>query len=187
MKHILVLLFLVLALPSVVRADLEGAPFVPESDARFNALEQGNHINTNCGSGAIGSCDGHWVKQYVLATYNVSVLGGSYTTNSGVYDLGVSIPAKAIIVNTLLYTTYQPITSASGTLGFYCQNTGDIINQTAATSFAAAGSVIPGAAYPSPWPNTKFITTKCNIHAKVATGALTAGNVTAIVEYIVHR
>lgn len=172
--------------PQPAFADIENAPFMPETDRRFNAIEQGNHLNYSCFPS--GSCDGHWVRQTAQATYNYAVEGATAGA-TGTYTLPgpVSIPAGAIIQRSWVYSITQPTTSASGTLAFKCQNTSDILAATAAASFASAGASIDGASNTGGASTFKYITTACNIQAVVATGALTAGKVTAYVEYLVHQ
>lgn len=181
MKKIILLVFLVLSLFSCFSyADIEGAPFLPEIDARFNALEQGNHLLTN--SFPSGAADGHYVKQSVQATYDFA----KYTGGTGTYDLGVSLPKNAIFVRSYVWSLTKPTTSASGTLEFKCQNSHDIMNPTAAASFASAGAAVDaiqsGAA-----SNFSTVTASCDIKAVIATGALTAGKVTVYLDYVIHQ
>lgn len=183
-------LVLILAMTSITAyADIEGAPFMPESDKRFNAIEQGNHYKIN--SYPVGAADGHWARQLAMATYDFSSLGGSSTANpngagAGIYDLKIALPANAIITQTWLYSLTKPTTSASGTLAFYCQNASDILAATAAASYATAGASIDGSSTGAA-AAFKYLTAACDIKAKIATGALTAGKVTAYVEYVVHQ
>ena len=181
MKIILSCLFMLFAANAF--ADIEGAPFLPEIDARFNAIEQGNHFVNN--KFPMGSADGHYVKQIAQATYDYSKQGATAGA-TGTYDLGISIPANAIILQSWVYSITKPTTSASGTLAFKCQNTSDILATTAAASFAAAGASIDGSSTGAA-AAFKYITAKCDIQAIVATGALTAGKVTAYVEYVIHQ
>ncbi len=177
------LLSLLLCFSAVAaRADIEGAPFLPEEDVRFNAIEQGNHYKQYCVPA--GSCDGHYAKQTAQATYDFTVNGGSSTVNSGTVDLGVALPAKATILRSYLYVNTQPQTSNSGTLAFFCQTANNIKTATAAASWATGW--VDGAATGA---SSVFgdITAACNISAKIATGALTAGKVTAYVEYVTHK
>jgi len=184
----LILVLLLSLFPLSALADLEGAPYIPEIDARFNAVEQGNHFKTTCGSvGGVGSCDGHWARQLVSATYDFSTLTGSSTLNAGIYNLGVSIPANSIITESALYSGIKPSSVNSATLGFYCQNSADIITDTLYSSYGAAGVAINGSSSGATVGNFKYITAKCDVHAKIATGNLIAGRVTAFVEYWTHH
>lgn len=181
---------LLLALTAVsAYADIEGAPYLPEIDKRFDAIEQGNHYLQ--GSYPSGSADGHYAQQAIQVTYDFSKLGGSNTANpnglgAGIYDLGVALPKNAVIANSGIYSITKPTTSASGTLAFYCQNQYNILNPTAAASFATAGAAIAGTQNGT-ITNWSVVTAKCDLLAKIGTGALTAGKVTLYVEYYVHQ
>ena len=169
------------AAATFAHADLEGAPFLPEIDRRFDAIEQGNHIKS--GSYPAGASDGHYVSQMAQATYDFSVQTGA----TGTYSLGVKLPANAIITESWVYSITKPTTSASGTLAFKCQNASDILAATAAASFASAGASIDGSSTAATAANFKYTTAACTIQAVIATGALTAGKVTAYVEYTIHK
>lgn len=178
-------LFLVLSLAMIATtayADIQGAPFSPEVDKRFNAIEQGNHLIT--GANPAGSADGHLVKQYVKATYDFAKKGGAV----GAIDLGVSIPANSVETRTWMYDITKPTTAAGGTLAFYCGNAAnaDLLQPLAAASFPAAGGVADGTQTGAA-ANFSTVSSKCNINAKIATGALTAGKVVVYVEYAVHQ
>lgn len=163
----------------VAHAAILNAPFNPEEDARFNALEGGNTIPQTY---PVGAADGHNVPQLAQATYNFATQGGAV----GTISLGVKLPKNAIIHQAWLYSITKPTTSASGTLAFTCQNAGDVGAATAAASYAAAGASIAGAATGAASAFT-YTTAACTIQAVIATGALTAGKVTAFVEYTVHQ
>jgi hypothetical protein len=173
------LALLVLLLTTASYAAILNAPFMPEIDARFNALEGGNVIPTTY---PIGSADGHEIQGLAQATYDFSKVGGAI----GTYSLGVKLPANAIITQSYLYSITQPTTAASGTLAFQCQNANDIITATAAASYSSAGAAIAGSSTAAA-SAFKYTTAACTIQATIATGALTAGKVTAFVEYVVHK
>lgn len=168
-------------------ADIKKAPFIPEVDCRFNALEQGQTLPNGCSGFPIGSADGHYLKQLVKATYDFSKVGGSSTVSGG-YDLGVPIPASAIITRSFIYSITKPTTSASGVLGFYCSNSTlpEFLGYTAAASFPSAGAVAEGIQTGTA-TNMSVISSKCDVHAKINTGPLTAGKVVLYVEYVVHQ
>lgn len=173
----LTLLFVTIA----ANAAIVGAPFIPEEDTRFDAIEQGNTIKQTYPA---GSADGHYVKQYVKATYDFAKKGGAI----GSIDLGVSIPANAVETRSWVYDITQPTTSAAGTLAFYCASSAspDLKQPTAAASYPAAGAVAEGTQTGTA-ANFSVVSSKCNINAKIGTGALTAGKVVLFVEYAVHQ
>ena len=163
-------------------ADIEGAPYLPEIDARFNAIEQGNHFLNN--SYPSGAADSHYVQQEAQATYDFA----KYTGATGTYDLGISIPANAIVTRTYLYSITKPTTSASGTLAFYCANAtnAEFKLATAAASYPSAGALAEGNQTGTA-ANMSVISSKCDVHANIQTGALTAGKVTLFLNYVVHQ
>lgn len=164
----------------IAHADIEGAPFIPEVDARFNALEQGNHLQNN--KFPMGSTDGHWVQQEAQATYDFAAQTGAI----GTYDLGVSIPKNAVVTRSYLYSITQPTTSASGTLAWYCGTYQLFKVATAAASYGAAGAAIEGTQTGTA-ANMSTVSGNCDVKAVIATGALTAGKVTLFVNYVVHQ
>lgn len=172
-------LMLAISLPALSHAAILNAPFQPEVDARFNALEGPSFINLNY---ANFGADSVAVKHTAQATWDFAVQGGA----SALYDLHVQVPKNAIITRSYLYSTTQPTTSTSGTLSFLCQNAGDIKASTLATSYATAASTIEGVSTGSA-STFKYITAACDIQASIATGPLTAGKVTAFVEYVIHQ
>lgn len=166
---------------SNTHAAIKGAPFLPEIDARFNALEGPSFIN---GKYANFRADSVAVKHTAQATYNFATNGGAVGTHS----LLVQIPKNAVIVRSYAYSITKPTTSASGTLAFTCENAGDLVAATAAASYAAAGASIDGASTGAA-SVFKYIDTAgpCTISAVIATGALTAGEVTVFSEYVLHQ
>lgn len=173
------ILVLLLAVGSInAFADIENAPFIPEVDRRFNAIEQGNHYNYS--TFPMGSKDGHWAQQEVQATYDFA----TYTGASSSYDLKVALPKNAVIQNTGIYSITQP--TGAGTLAFQCQNAGNLLAATAPGSFATAGSAISGVET-GPGSTWKTVTAACDITAVIASSTLTAGKVTVFVDYVIHQ
>ena len=177
----LLLLIMGVAAPHA-RADIENAPFIPEIDRRFNAIEQGNHYQYS--KFPMGSADGHWTQQAVQATYNFATMGGAISYQ----DLGISLPAGAVVTQAGAWSLTKPTTSASGTLAFTCGASPvfTFLNATAAASYASAAAAIAGNSNGT-ITNWSTITTKCDINALIATGALTAGKVTLFVNYWMHQ
>ena len=161
------------------RADIEGAPFIPEIDKRFNAIEQGNHYKT--GSYPAGAADGHYAQQSVQASYNFSTVGGT----AGTYDLGVSLPKNAIITRSYLYSIKQPYGTSSPKIAFFCQTANNIYNPSNTLSVSADGTFAEGSQTGTA-ANMSVITAKCDISA-VTTGTIQSGLVTVYVDYVVHQ
>lgn len=166
---------LVLAAASLSHASLKGAPFLPEEDARFDALE---------GNSVVNAKPGFHAKQIAVATYDFTKMGGSSTLNgglgAGVYDLGVILPTNAVIVRDYLYTKVTPA-GTNATLAFSCAAANDILSATSTIAVPISEGVSTGAS-----TVFKNISAACHIKATIGTAALTAGNVTAYIEYVVH-
>lgn len=180
MKNIFAALALLLTTVTAHAAIL-GAPYQPEVDSRFDAIEQGAFMKQ--GLYPQGAADGVGIKHYVKATYDFAKQGGAVGTYT---ILTPALPKNAVITRSYIYSITQPTTAASGTLAFKCQNASDILAATAAASFGAAGAAIDGASTGAA-ANFKYTTAACNIQAVIATGALTAGKVAVYVEYAIHQ
>lgn len=157
-------------------ADIEGTPYIPEIDNRFDKIEEGYFT-------APATLDGHHRQQVVQATYDFSKQTGAVKTYQ--YP-NATLPKGAIITRSYAYSITQPTTSASGTLAWSCQNQGNIFAATAAASYGAAASTVDGveSGAASAFRN---ITVPCILSATIGTGALTAGKVTVFVEYVTHQ
>lgn len=154
---------------------IKGAPFLPEEDARFDALE---------GNSLVNSQDGSHVKQLVVATYDFSKYGGSSTVNSGVIPIpNAKLPANALIVRSYLWIE-KKLVGAGNTIAFSCQNANNIFTATNITP-NAANSPVDGV---ETGASAVFanITAPCTVKATLAGNNLTAGKVTAYIEYVVH-
>jgi hypothetical protein len=177
---ILTALIAITGVYGIAHAAILGAPYLPEIDKRFDAIEMGRVYKQ--GLYPAGSNDGPYAQQQIQVTYDFAKQTGAV----GTYDLGVSLPKNAIISNSGIYSITKPTTSASGTLAFYCQNQFNILNPTAAASFGAAGAAIAGTQNGTV-TNWSTVTAACDVMAKITTGALTAGKVTLYIEYYVHQ
>jgi hypothetical protein len=172
------LLTLILALGALnAYADIEGAPFMPESDKRFDAIEQGNHYPQ--GKYPAGATDGHYAKQLAQASYNFSVVGGA----AGLYDLKVGLPKNAIIEKSWVDFVTQ-VFGTSDKIGFECGTAQNIFNPRSPDTFAS-GALKDGT---QDWTaaNMSTISAACNIKARVQ-GTVLSGLATVYVEYVVHQ
>ena len=169
-------------IPHKAHAAILGAPFIPEIDQRFNALEGPNGINT---SYPAFRNDSNAVLHTAQATWDFSVNGGA----TGTTDLHVSIPKNAIIIRSWVYTLTNPITTAGGTISFKCENASDIIAATAAESYGSYPGSIDGASTgaASAFKYIDNAAASCDIQVVIATGAVTAGKLTAYVQYVLHK
>ncbi len=169
--------------PLAAHAAILGAPYIPEIDARFDSLEQGQTFKQ--GIYPQGSADGPWVKHLVKATYDFTKQGGAV----GNHSLGVSIPAKSIETRTLIYSVTQPTTSASGTLAFYCvaPTIPELKASLLGSSYPAANASVIDGLQDGTAAKMSVVTTACTVGASIGTGALTAGKVVIWVEFLTHQ
>lgn len=107
----------------------------------------------------------------------------------GAHGLGVSLPAKAIIIRSWLYTVAQLTDTGTCTIAFSCE---DANNIKTATDFGgvAADTLTEGASTGASSAFTKSIAAACEITATVADGgscaAPTTGSMNVWVEYVVQ-
>lgn len=186
MKTFLLLVATALLLSTSVLADIKGAPFSPEVDARFNTLE-GN---------SAASVSSSTVVRVARAVWNPSLVttDGDSTTPSGaagVHSLGVSLPAKAIITSSYMYVVTKPVSAGGlGKLSFKCEDAANIY-PTQYWDNQPVGKIISGAqAGPSATVGasanmTNSIAAACDISAVVTDVAFTAGKVIVYVSYVV--
>ena len=110
----------------------------------------------------------------------MNVVSGSSgdLTSTGDYSLGVTLPAGAKVTHVYFEETTNCATSASGTVQLQAAGaSGDV----ALTAAIAAGSVADGEVAVT---NGMSIVEASPLQITVATGALTAGAITAYVAYI---
>lgn len=145
-------------------AELKGAPFGPAGDARFNELEKG--------------------KLNVLkAVYDVS--SGLHSGTSGAtVNLGVYLPAKALIVRSYIYVVTQLVDGGTGTLAFQCEDANNIKTATDMTGTAAAG-FIEGQSTGAASAFKAAIGSRCQMQAVVAGATISAGKLDVYVEYMI--
>ncbi len=194
MKFLLVLLTFLMTANSF--AALKGAPFIPEEDQRFDALE-----NQTAAAAAIS-------RVYAKAVYDVAIQGGSSTS----HDLGVVLPSGAVIENIHVYINTAFAQGTFGSVALQCYGTNDLMDwqdltlapansmhkqNFAVNTFGTNGSVIPtgaawiavnsGASVPSAC-SIKAIVRSAPIPAGQANGgtAQTAGKLTAVIDYFIR-
>lgn len=118
---------MIVALSCAAFGALQGSPFMPEIDSRFNLLE-GSVINTP-----------HGAKQVLKATYdfsNATQLGGSTAD----IDLGVTLPANSLVTRSYIYivTPLTGVLSVGGTTTkISCTNDSNILVAKDLSQFAA--------------------------------------------------
>lgn len=120
---------------------------------------------------------------------------GSSTTNSGVHDLGVALPAKAIVTNSYMYI--KTAVTDGGTnprvsqVEFKCEDAANILASTNLVQFSA-GTIVTAKQYgTSSTPAgvgiglLDSINDICNVQAVVTLDDASAGRVLLYLEYVV--
>jgi hypothetical protein len=159
-------------------AALEGAPFQPHDDKRFDT----NETNiTSLTTAQTQTADGNLVKRVVRANLDCGVSDCSVGTVSMVQTL----PANAIIYQSYWYTETQFVDGGSGTVAFHCEDANNIFTAADITG-NADGSIVAGNATGVIATMTAAIAAECTITATIATAEQTAGVLTLFVEYVVH-
>lgn len=172
-------------------ADRRHAPFQPHDDKRFDEIEDQLEDNTE----AVGLA-----RKSARFVYDVAVDGGESTE----HDLGVELPAGAIITAVHLYINTAFTDSGSGSVALECAGTRDIMGYRDLTAYAqdtlisrvlqAVGfegtSIISeGVANPAALASSlgASVPTACDVTAVVRSDAgyvpQTAGKLTGAIEY----
>lgn len=177
------------------QADMRNSPFPPYLDRRFDQAE--DRLDDLEGDDAEGAAIS---KKYAKAVYDVAVDGGSSTS----HDLGVTLPAGAIITALHVYINTKFVDSGTGSVAIQCAGTGDLMGYrdlTAyeqdsllsrllqAVAFEGTSIISEGVANPAVLASTygASVPTACSVTAVVRSTAghvaQTAGKLTAIIEY----
>ena len=107
------------------------------------------------------------------------------TCTQGAKNLGVALPAKAIITRSFLRIETQFVDAGAGTVALHCEDANNILSAADITGFAV-GSFNEGASTGSAATMVGSIAAACNITATVATADQSAGKLRLWVEYLVH-
>lgn len=161
-------------------AELRKAPFPPYIDKRFHELEQGR------------------VKS-VSFVYDYSVYGGDSTAD---IDLGVDLPANAVVTKLFLYVNDRFTDSGTGSLQLYCESAEDLMAYRDMTVYANDAALFAGITYTaansggagaiigtgvSSVTTYNSIASSCSVKARVRGDSgyvpLTGGKLTGVIEY----
>lgn len=248
MKNIFLFLLGVLATSQLATAELKKAPFLPEIDRRFHALESGSGFAAGAigaediatdgvgaaeiAAGAVGTSeiatDG--VDSAEIATDAVAAseiaagaVGSSEIAAGGVIEadvvaqtadglhlgrwaratfdfadgdlalgahlLGVSLPAKAIIMRSFIRIDTQLVDTGTCTYAISCEDANNIKTATDISGTAAAG-FIEGQSTGAASAFVGSIAAACEITGTMADGGScvpSAGKGTVFVQYVVHN
>ncbi len=166
-----------------------GVPFIPQQDARFDAIEQDmaaaqSDITTIQALPAAHAytTDGISNVRIARATYDVAVNLGTIAPHL----LGVSLPAKAIIKQSWFYIDTQFVDAGSGTVAISCEDANNVLTASDITGITA-GTITTGASTGSAATMVGGIAAACELTATVATAAQTSGKLTVFVEYVISN
>lgn len=173
-------------------ASRQGAPFIPEVDARFDCIESGfctgsSYTPPGFAAGSIVESKLQALGNTGLNELRVAKATWSFAANGGAIStipLGVTIPANATMIRSWIYIKTAVTGTSTGTIAFKCANANDIFtatDETGSSSDTFVEGVQTGTA-----ANFKKVTTACVVSIVIATQAMTAGVVDAFVEYVVH-
>lgn len=166
-------ILLALLISTNAYADRRGSPFHPHDDKRFDEIEDQLEDNTE----AVGLA-----RKSARFVYDVAVDGGSSTATK---DLGVTIPAGAIITSLHLYINTVFTDSGTGSVALQCAGTRDLMGYrdlTSAPQDAVASRVLQAIGF----EGTSIVGVNDGLYPFVQSGDLgasvpTACSVTAVV------
>lgn len=151
------------------------SPFIPEVYKALRDLEDKNIAQ----DARIVSLEQLPIATTIRAEYDVAVHGGSI----GLHGLGKALPAKAIITRSWYQVGTQFADAGSGTVGFYCEDAGNILAAADITA-QTAGSLHDGVSTGTLASMVPGIGANCELTAVVAGAAQTAGKLVIFVSYV---
>lgn len=174
-KFIALFLFLASALAGATNFPaLHGVLLPPGPDALYGLNQQAGAIflRHKLGTRVV---EGHTTA---YGAYDFSKQGGAI----GSYDSGIHLPNGAVIRQVFFDVITAGTTSASGTVSFDANSTGDLKAALAAASWTGEVAGIPvGSA-----ATMVKLTAARTLYFSIATGALTAGKINAYVDYVLQ-
>lgn len=168
------------------------SPFHPYEKVKFDALDAADTTNTAAIAAntlitaktsdltALASADGIGAKRVARATWDFAVDGGAVSA----IDLGVTIPAKALINFAYFYTVTQVTDAGTGTGALHCEDA-DNLYAAADVTGNAAKVVVLGVPQNSAATMVKDIAASCNLTWTIAGTPATAGKLIFFVEYTI--
>lgn len=167
------------------------APYLPKDEA----ILQKGVVNGNAGSIPIVNesgklvegrrgVDGHSALRIARAEYDVATDGGTV----GTYDLGIDLPANAMIMQSWFYIDTAFVDSGAGTVALHCEDAGNI---KAATDLTAISTGVLTNGIQVGFDDITTVSTgiaaACDVTATVAGVDQTAGKLTLWLLYTVHN
>ncbi len=159
---------------------LASTPYSPEVNRRFKNIEQGiATLGTNPASTGANTVGVSYLRVARVA-FDSATHG---TSSATAYDLGVTLPAKSIIWDGMIYVT-STFTSA-GSVALECEDSGNLLATKLASSFGSTGASVALLETGTAASARAGIAASCAISAKV-TGANVVGKFDAWIYYLVH-
>ena len=180
MKNILFTLTLLLTITAT--AALRGVPFKPEEDKRFSDVEGRATVLEALPAAQTYTSDGLLDLRVARATLDCSTAANCTV---GAHSLGVTLPAKALLIRSFYYIPTQLASASSGTIAIHCEDADNILTAANLTSYAA-GSLRDANQNGVSNTFTSGIAASCPITATIATGAYTSGKANFFIEYVNH-
>ncbi len=172
-------------------AALKGAPYMPESDARFNTLELADtalgvrmtaaEVQPSVLATSAYTLDGLQPLRQARATINCATAANCVV---GAHSLGVALPAKALIIQSFYYSVVQPVSGGSGSIAVHCEDANNIITAANLTS-KTVGTITTGVETGAASDMLAAIASPCNITATMTSADYTAGQLNVFVNYVV--
>lgn len=171
MKKLLIVLAAWIAVaPFQARAAILGAPFIPEIDQRFNALE---------GDGFSNSHNILNAQPQAVVVYDFAAAGGSTFTSP------VVLPPNAFITRSYFQIGSSAVGSGAS-IAWTCGVAGNILATTAINTLPTSG-FLEGVSTGASTLFKDVGTSACNIKMTVTGAPLTAGKISAYLEFAVHQ
>lgn len=180
MKKFLALL-LVCGFTGTAMAALRGSPYGPHLDQRFSDVEVEVDALQALPSNVAPTTEGISNLRIARVTYDVATDLGTVAA----HGLGVTLPAKSIIIRSWLYIDTLFVDAGAGTVAISCEDANNIKTATDFTA-SSAGDLVEGESTGASSAFKKSIAAACEVTATVATAAQTAGKATVWIQYVVH-
>jgi hypothetical protein len=156
------------------------SPYMPEEDVRFSAVETRATALEALPSNKSPDVVGIGNLRIARFTYDVATNLGTIAA----HGLGVSLPAKAIIIRSFFQIDTQFVDGGAGTVALSCEDANNIKTATDITG-SSVGAFVEGASTGAASAFVGSIAASCEITATVAGAAQTAGKLTGWVMYVV--
>lgn len=163
------------------RAHAALTPYSPEVERRFKTVESEVDVLQALPSAVGYTSEGISNLRIARVTYDVTADGGG----TGAHGLGVTLPAKSIIIRSWFYIDVQFVDAGSGTVALSCEDANNIKTATDITG-SAVGAIVEGESTGAASAFKASIGAACEITATVATAAQSAGKLTLYVMYVIH-